>query len=741
MRNLRNLGILTLSTSLSIGIFAPGVDATSVVNESNKNVQIQIAQSEKLVSKSELIKKFKAFFPQFKFLNDSDFNIENGHRYPNDDSIRYDLSFHKNENGKQIYGNVGFVGEQLEIERFFYQPANAKDALFPAKVTKDKAKETAQAFLKKFPESSEYQLVNDGFDYFSGNQIPTEPIRYSFSFVRIKNKVPVSDDQIQIGVLGNGEIIYFSRHSSSNGSPSYDDVTKVLPKNEMMSKMKENLTFDLYYSINYDFQTDDRDVKLVYQPTSDVIGIHAISGEWQTINGFSPEFPKEKVIERITTQPIQPNKTNFSLEEAKALAEKLLAIDSKEYKLKINSIEERKNHNGQEIISIQYMYEYRNGGTGTSLELDKRTGEIIQYHDLKSELLKESAESKKTSQPISSKDALNQAVKYLKQYSPSYLHNYALPTHETYLDEDREVYHFSFPRVVNGILVIGDLLSVSVSADGSLIGLNVNQSDIQNWPSAEKVISKENAKAKFFEQLTLELNYVKERFDKKNNHYQLVYTPKFSKNPFSFLNAKTGEWNSIINNNQQAVSHPWAEKELNYLIQAGIINVKDAKTFDANKKVTKGEALEMIIKSLTRFYREYDPNQKNNNQSFDNIKPDHPLYQVIERAVTLGVLDKKGGTFNLNESLTKEELAVWYIRILGLEQAAKNQGIYQLKFADAKDVKAENVGFVALAHSLDLLKTSDNKFSPKKEVTYADLAVSAIPLAHEVYEKGIQINY
>ncbi len=536
-----------------------------------------------------------------------------------------------------------------------------------------------------------------------------------------------------------GKLVNFIDHSNSNGTKTYDDVTKILPKNDIISKIKENFSIDLQYVIDFDYRTGDRDVKLVYQPTS--YGVHALSGDWQTMNGFSSELPKGKEIQRIVTQAIQPKQTNISLEEAKALAEKLLAVDSKDIKLRIESVDEQKNYNGQDVISIQYMYEYQNGGSGTNLEIDKRTGEIIHYSDIKSDLLHDNSESKKNAQTISNEEALNQAVKYLKEYSPSNLHNYAMPMGETYFDEDRGIYHFTFPRVVNDLLVSGDHISVSVSADGSLLGLYVNRVDIKSWPSIDKVISKEKATEKFLEKLNLDLHYVNEGSGKNKNHYHLVYRPVFHENPFSSLDANTGEWTSPIKSKPEIISHPWAEKELNHLIQAGIINVGDAKTFDANAKVTKGAGLEVIMKSISHIYDGFYYGQRNKTQSFENIKPDHPLYQVVERAVSQGILVKGGNTFNLDERLTREELAVWYIRTLGLEEAAKGKGIYQLNFEDAKDVKPENIGYVALAHSLGLLTTYNNKFNPKQEVSYADLSVSTVRLAHEVYKKGIQINY
>ena len=737
MKSFRKLGLLTLTTGLSIGIFAPGAGAASLGNEQLSEAQIQLSLAEAVVSKSELIKKFRELFPQFNYLKDSDFHMGSGHHYPDDDTIRYDLSFHKNlKNGKYVNGSIGFIGEKLEIERFNYDPSNAEEALFPAKVTKEKAQNIAQEFLKKFADGSDYQLEPQYFTFFPNHQLLTEPIRYSFSFVRTKNNIPLSDQRIQITVLGNGEINDFYRSTFNQGIPSFDDETKALSKKEIISKMKDDLSIDLYYRIDHDYRTGAKDVKLVYQPSSEMRGVHAITGEWQTLNGFSSKLPARDGLVPITDQAIQPKRANLTLEEAKTFAEKLLKVDSKEIKLRIESIDETKNHNGQEVISIQYMYEYHNGGTGTNLEIDKKTGEIIQYHDLKADVLKEAGDDQKESQAIAKEEALEQAVKYLKNYAPSYLHNYAIPMGEPYYNEARGVYHFSFPRIVNGILVNGDQISVGISANGELLSLNVNHSDIQSWPSVKNVISKEKATTKFFENLNLKLNFFRERTGEKRDHYQLVYTPEYSENPFSYLDASTGEWTSALDNKHQTISHPWAEKELNYLMEAGIIEVKDAKDFQGDEKITKGAALEIVMRSISRFYPEYPPHQKSVNQTFDNIKPEHPLFQAVERAVSLGVLEKEIA-FNPDEHLTKEELAVWYIRLLELAEAAKNQGIYQLKFADAKEVTPENIGFVALAHSLGLLTDTNNKFSPKKEITYADLAVSAVQLAHEIFKKGL----
>ena len=88
-------------------------------------------------------------------------------------------------------------------------------------------------------------------------------------------------------------------------------------------------------------------------------------------------------------------------------------------------------------------------------------------------------------------------MKYIKEWVPSYLHNYAMPVEEPYFDERVGAYQFTFPRIVNGIVVIGDQISVGIAADGSLNSLNVNYQEMEKWPSSEDVISEARGKYYF----------------------------------------------------------------------------------------------------------------------------------------------------------------------------------------------------------------------------------------------------
>ena len=743
MAKLKKVGMILTSSVLSFGMFSSITNASTTVDGQPEKVRIQVASTEIVFTKEELIKKFRKMFPnQFDFLANSDFQMSSAHIYPDDETVRYDLHFTKTINGKRLYGNVGFVGEELEIEYFSYQPPNVTDALFPAKVSKDEAKKIAEGFMKKFLDGKDYKLETDTFDYYP-QQILTEPIRYSFTFARTENQVSIADQRMEVSVLGNGEIVSFYKMFPQSKSSTFDDVTQIKDKNEMVKKVKENLSVDLNYQVNHDYRTGERSVELVYRPTVKLQGIEAATGNWMTAEGYSKDLPRKSKIEKITANPLPAKQDGISVEEAKKIAEQFLAIDSDKIKLKIESIQEMDNYNGQAVINVQYMYHYRNGGSGASLEINKNTGEVIQYYNIKDHLLLEIGENPKKESTLTQQEALTQAMKYLKEWVPSYLHNYAMPVEEPYFDERIGSYQFTFPRIVNGIVVVGDEISVGIAADSSLNSLNVNYQETENWPSSDDVISEQEATTILEEALSLKLAYMKHAKNEKENHYDLVYLPVFNEDPFSYLNATTGEWSNLFSDkNSITVSHPWAEDELNYLINAKVLDVKDVKSFNGDAAISKGEALKVLMNSLTYFYHGgYYFGQENMNQTFDNIDPKHPLYQEIELAVEVGIIKADRKNFDIDSPITREELSVWMIRVLGLEQAAKDSSIYKIGFTDADKVQSANTGYVAMANSMGLVKAEENRFSPNREVTYAELAVSTIRLAHAIAESGRGLRY
>lgn len=740
----KKMGILLTSSALSFGLLSSSAYASTHANVQAEQVQIQIDSTESVFTKTDLINKFHALFPnQFDYLKNSDFQMEGSHFYPDEDEgvLRHALSFSKTIDGKNLQGYIGFIGENLEVDHFYYYPIIDADALFPPMVSKKEAEKIAVNFLKKALGEQGYQLEANEINFYP-RQILTEPINYSFSFTRTKNQIAIADQRIEVAVLGNGVISSFMKNTVKEDAFTFDELKQLKSEEEILKLVKDQHTVELQYQINHDFLTGENRVGLVYQPVT-IRGIHASSGKWLTDKGYSATIPAANKLEQITANPLPPKQNGITLQEAKAFAEQLLKVESDKVKLIIHGVDDIKNHFGQNVIRINYMYEFANSGTGTTLEINSDTGELIQYQDLKGEVLAQLGETSEKENTISQREALSKAIGYLKDYAPSNLHNYSMPLDEPYVNEMNGNINFIFQRIMNGLPVIGDQIHVGIAVDGSLNTLNTSYSDIKEWPSIDKVIPKEKAITLLNDALSLKMYYMKKDQKEDTLHYDLVYVPAFNEDSLSYLDATTGEWNRLYDNkNTPVVSHPWAEAELNYLINSKILDVKNVKNFNGDASITQGEAITIIMNSLTYFYygAVYGENE-NERQTFENIDPKHPLYNVIERAVETGIIKADDKKFNVDSSISREELAVLYIRALGLEEAAKHYNIYNLDFVDANKVKKEYIGYVALADALGLLEANKKNFNPNDNVTYAELASSIIRLAHEISTNSNRMNF
>ncbi|MEG0384037.1 MAG: S-layer homology domain-containing protein [Solibacillus sp.] len=726
------------SSILALGLLAPTItEASTIVQQQEERVPILVALNENDVSKEQLIKRVKELLPEtFSSFKDSDFQMSGmSHHYIGDDVTRYDLMFNKMVDNKTISGSVTFAGDNLELESYYFEPGNKKDAMFPGKVTSEEAQKIAETFMKKIAKGNNFVIVNDIPSYYS-SRVLTDPITYTYSFVRTENGIPIQDDSMMVSVLGDGQVQNFYQMVRGKKRLAFEDKAAMISSQEAINKLKENVQLELQYQINYNFNSGDPYVQLVYQPVTTMIGLHATSNKWYTLSGLSETVPTQAKLDRLASAPLKPA-SPITVEQAKEVAKNLANKNTGKGKFVVDSAVENE-QNGQATISVMYSYREGNTSYGSSIDFNKHTGELINYSDF-SLFSNPYLEDEQPKIPKLAKDkVLSIALEAVKQFAPSTLHEYSKPTIDPVYEERSGTHYVTFPKIKNGLIVNGDNLSVMVGDDGQIKSYSRTAYQIDEWPDAASAIDKNQAITTFKEALSAKLVYTRTSNSNPDEAYKLVYVPTVKNQEYYHIDAQTGRVvNGLIDNGQDlpSVTHPTAEKELNYLIQAGAIEVKDASHFNADTAITKGQALKTILKSLTYFYYDDYSRTSEKPMSFDNIDPKHPLYQIVESASTNGILKPGKETFNPDAKMTREELAVWFIRTLGLEQAAQHGEIYNAPFADKDKVTAQYKGYVALSQAMGLQTLEQSNFNPKEEVTYADLAVSIIKLAYEIADK------
>lgn len=738
----KKAGIFISTAALSVGLLAPMASASTIGNDRVENLPIIVAQADTKVTKNDLIKRFNELFPnEFTNLTAKDFHMETGYYYPKDSKVRYELYFSKNIDNQYIHGSVLFVGDKLDVEYFYYQPIYTKDVLFPAKYSKDEAQEIANQFMKKLNKNEEYELIPSEYNYFSSSLL-TDPIQYYFTYAKKKSGVPIADQNISISVLGDGTVTNYSKSEIEANKFTYDEIASAQKEDVIVQNIQDALKAQLSYKIDTDYRTSKHTVKLVYQPNSaGLTTIHAKTGQWMTMDGLASALP-EYTIQPISSTPLPAKQPNLTEEQAKAMAEKLLTPTKPGVQLRIENVEETITETGKEVYEIQYMYEYEHGGAGTTLTIDKATGEIISYHDM-SYYLDMTEEEHEPKIVLSQKQALEKAESLIKEWVPSYANRYAFPSiTENFYEEYSNSYYIVFPRIVNGLTVSGDQIMINVDAEtGNLLSLYVNAYDHIDWPSTTDILSLEEATKQLQDELTLKLKYVNHPKLDNEQHYSLAYEPVFKDGSSIGLDAKTGQWLNIFGTNvldTPTIEHPTAAEELNYLIQTGALEVDD--TFNPDAPVTKEDALKVLLNSLTFMYYDFEE-EDGASHSFTDISPEDDLYPYVSKALRIGLLDKSSTKFNADAALSNQELAKWSIGMLKLDKAAQFSEIYKLNYRDAAQVDKDLRGHVALAYAMGLLESTNKQLKPKGEVTYAQLAQVTIRIAHKMNEYQIDHYY
>jgi hypothetical protein len=745
----RGIGTLTLSAALMFSLFTPAVHANTTkivetseqVSGSSKESRTGTSETEgKEVGKEVLIERIHEILPgKFDFLDENDFQMDRHHYYGGryeEDIERHSISFNKEEDGEWIHGNFTFVGEELRLESFSYRPGKVADAYFPPKVSKEEAQKVAEEFMGNVAPDHSYQLEENDNIYYSGsNRTLTEPVEYQYSFVRIEGDFPVRSQTIRVTVLGNGDVVNYYGNYHNGESLEFEEKKDLVTEEEAVKQLGEHLNLELRYQAEFNYRRGETSLNLAYIPLPGLNGVRATTGEWLVNGEFTSELPETEEISMLINQPMDVKSNPLTKEEAKALAEELLATEDEEVELRIEGLYETENYQGIEVYSIDYMYYTGNSGSGSRLEINKKTGEVLNFHGYRDHSYPPKKEEE-IEVNVSYEEALALAIESIKDFAPANMHKYAYPQKPINNEKKEETYHFSFPRVENGIPFTGDSIRVSISSEtGKLVSFNSGFITYDDIPSAEEVVDLETAKKAFLDELDVELYYVNQYGAEDDKQHYLVYEAQLSPS-FQYFNAVTGEWANTMHaqdfkeeEEKTQVTHPWAQEELNFLIDAKIITVEDWEAFNPDEVLTKGEALQILMKSLTRFWDGYRDPREEPKSTFENIGPDHELFSIVESAAQMGILDRNQKTFAVDDKINRQELAYWYVRALRLDAAAKHSEVYKLDFEDAEEVDQQYKGYVALVSSFGILTGTEGKFNPQQEVTLAQLAVTTFRLA------------
>ncbi|WP_218828207.1 S-layer homology domain-containing protein [Paenibacillus sp. SSG-1] len=167
------------------------------------------------------------------------------------------------------------------------------------------------------------------------------------------------------------------------------------------------------------------------------------------------------------------------------------------------------------------------------------------------------------------------------------------------------------------------------------------------------------------------------------------------------------------------IAGSYAKDAINELVEKGIVNGKGDGKFDPTGKIERQDFAIILAKALG-----LDVSSTPTSPTFSDVPSDSYAYASVEAAVKAGLIKGQGnGTFGTGSNLSRQDMAVLFVRALGVDAQGKGS---ILKFSDASSISDYAKDAVAVAVGFGLFNGgTDGKFDPKGGAAREEVALVA----------------
>ncbi|MDD4550359.1 MAG: S-layer homology domain-containing protein, partial [Syntrophomonadaceae bacterium] len=103
--------------------------------------------------------------------------------------------------------------------------------------------------------------------------------------------------------------------------------------------------------------------------------------------------------------------------------------------------------------------------------------------------------------------------------------------------------------------------------------------------------------------------------------------------------------------------------------------------------------------------------------------------RLYKQAIASKIIPNQG-KFNPLATISREELAIWSINTLGLDEVGQMKNLIAVPVNDADKISLGKQNYIGLAYGLGLIKPDENgNINPQQAVTWNDLATCVTRLA------------
>lgn len=588
-------------------------------------------------------------------------------------------------------------------------------------LTREQARQVAEDYVQAMTPQRCRQLKMEESDQsvfvYAGKPFQS---RYLFTWKRVAEGVEVDWDQIQIGVDAyNGSVTFYSCTWQDSPLPP---VGPILSREEAWQLLGKKAGIHPGYipCLGTDLNLCGP-IVAVYSLNTSASFIDARNGELLDQSGQTIPAARESIYIRGLT-PLSPA---FAREE-KVPADKISPAQSRQAAIdllaRLGYQGTAESYGGGSVGGCGFQDEYTSyqlslpDNQPPQVDINNVTGDLQGFY-IRNEMLAASAD------PLSQAMLLQMAQAAIRMYSPDKSEQVIPADYELFADTAQSSISFFFARVVNGLPLPRDFINVTLDrCSGQVQSYLVSWHPVQCEPVAA-YITPEQAWSRFQSSTTLDLTYLRQRGNdfSPSDEARLVY--RLPQN--YYVDATSG----VIINNAGNPFEPAAANEgngspqnaaLSLLQENGLVPRESA--VNPDRPVTRRQALQsLVVASNSRSYLQSPAGDiKVHYSDLEEVSPD---LGFVKCAVQRGMIPAQG-RLELDRPITRAELAVWAVKLLGYAGVEKMSTNFALPFTDREQLEPAQANCVAVAYGLGLMTAdSQGTFRPREPASQADLAL------------------
>ncbi|MNZ41616.1 putative sporulation-specific glycosylase YdhD [compost metagenome] len=192
------------------------------------------------------------------------------------------------------------------------------------------------------------------------------------------------------------------------------------------------------------------------------------------------------------------------------------------------------------------------------------------------------------------------------------------------------------------------------------------------------------------------------------------------------------------------IANSYAKEAIMNLYNKNIMNGTSSSLFSPKEPVTRAQFMTTLIRLLN-----LEP-VNSSIPAYSDVKKTAWYYGAVQASTDLGLTEGAGnGTFNPDQSVTRQEAATWIVRTLK-QAAAEANGASYTGYTDDKSISAWARSYVSIISKLGVMEGSEGAFHPKQALTRQETAMILNRLLqnddfsaklNQAYKPGIQIGW